>query len=269
MCRAAPDVDRFDKRYASDSFRLSRTKSCHSCFISHILSSESAGPLGHSVVMRKLQLRSRKGCRRCKERRRKCDEQRPICGECLRIGFKCHWQAAQTRVDDDKRVIEAAVLFLDHSNVQKANRDTILLNWPKNGTGENIFDHPSMLKASATSVIRGSNEKHVLQYLFEQGHRILRYPVRRVPIAINVNAFRRGYPMAITAPQPIQVQALLCLGAAYLSKIYPQYETMSLQQYNSTLSAFGVVLKNKDKDFPAEWICAVASILSYFQVMFR
>lgn len=215
--------------------------------------------------MRRLQLRSRSGCSRCRERRRKCDERRPICGECLRLGFKCHWQVSISRTGKDRKLVDNDVDWVSTGKDRQYEAQVCseIITGISYG-----FDHPSILRASATSMIKGPGEKHALQYLFEQGHHILRYPVQRVPIAINVNTFRRGYPMAITAPKPIQVQALICVGAAYLSKVYHRYESMALQQYNSTLSAFGIVLNSQQKDFPAEWMCAVASILSYYQVTF-
>ncbi|KAI1385575.1 fungal-specific transcription factor domain-containing protein [Hypoxylon trugodes] len=38
------------------------------------------------------ELRTRSGCRKCRERRVKCPEQRPICGHCRRLGFTCRYE---------------------------------------------------------------------------------------------------------------------------------------------------------------------------------
>ncbi|KAI1642968.1 fungal-specific transcription factor domain-containing protein [Daldinia loculata] len=40
----------------------------------------------------KKELRTRSGCRKCRERRVKCPEQRPICGHCRRLGFTCRYE---------------------------------------------------------------------------------------------------------------------------------------------------------------------------------
>ncbi|KAI1801191.1 fungal-specific transcription factor domain-containing protein [Daldinia bambusicola] len=40
----------------------------------------------------KRELRTRSGCRRCRERRVKCPEQRPICWHCKRLGFTCRYE---------------------------------------------------------------------------------------------------------------------------------------------------------------------------------
>ncbi|KAI1373720.1 fungal-specific transcription factor domain-containing protein [Hypoxylon crocopeplum] len=38
------------------------------------------------------ELRTRSGCRKCRERRVKCPEQRPICQNCRRLGFTCRYE---------------------------------------------------------------------------------------------------------------------------------------------------------------------------------
>ncbi|KAI2607187.1 fungal-specific transcription factor domain-containing protein [Hypoxylon fragiforme] len=38
------------------------------------------------------ELRTRSGCRKCRERRVKCPEQRPTCGHCERLGFACRYE---------------------------------------------------------------------------------------------------------------------------------------------------------------------------------
>ncbi|KAI1769759.1 fungal-specific transcription factor domain-containing protein [Hypoxylon cercidicola] len=45
--------------------------------------------MGHRT---KGELRTRSGCRKCRERRVKCPEQRPICGHCKRLGFTCRYE---------------------------------------------------------------------------------------------------------------------------------------------------------------------------------
>ncbi|KAI1765289.1 fungal-specific transcription factor domain-containing protein [Hypoxylon sp. FL1150] len=45
--------------------------------------------MGHRA---KGELRTRSGCRKCRERRVKCPEQRPICGHCKRLGFTCRYE---------------------------------------------------------------------------------------------------------------------------------------------------------------------------------
>ncbi|KAI1473391.1 fungal-specific transcription factor domain-containing protein [Daldinia eschscholtzii] len=40
----------------------------------------------------KRELRTRSGCRKCRERRVKCPEQRPICGHCKRLGLTCRYE---------------------------------------------------------------------------------------------------------------------------------------------------------------------------------
>ncbi|KAI2469063.1 fungal-specific transcription factor domain-containing protein [Annulohypoxylon bovei var. microspora] len=40
----------------------------------------------------KTELRTRTGCRKCRERRVKCPEERPICRHCKRLGFTCRYE---------------------------------------------------------------------------------------------------------------------------------------------------------------------------------
>ncbi|KAI1441756.1 fungal-specific transcription factor domain-containing protein [Annulohypoxylon stygium] len=40
----------------------------------------------------KTELRTRTGCRKCRERRVKCSEERPICRHCKRLGFTCRYE---------------------------------------------------------------------------------------------------------------------------------------------------------------------------------
>ncbi|KAI0886680.1 fungal-specific transcription factor domain-containing protein [Annulohypoxylon maeteangense] len=40
----------------------------------------------------KAELRTRTGCRKCRERRVKCPEERPVCRHCKRLGFTCRYE---------------------------------------------------------------------------------------------------------------------------------------------------------------------------------
>ncbi|KAI1077446.1 fungal-specific transcription factor domain-containing protein [Whalleya microplaca] len=69
------------------------------------------------------ELRTRTGCRRCRERRVKCPEQRPICGHCKRLGFTCrfelklNWQdvilVQRERLPEDLLVSVQSWMFLN------------------------------------------------------------------------------------------------------------------------------------------------------------
>ncbi|OTB01343.1 hypothetical protein M426DRAFT_266223 [Hypoxylon sp. CI-4A] len=44
-------------------------------------------------------MRTRSGCRKCRERRVKCPEERPVCGHCKRLGFICRYEFKLTWQD--------------------------------------------------------------------------------------------------------------------------------------------------------------------------
>lgn len=217
--------------------------------------------------MRTIPLRSRNGCLKCRERRRKCDEQQPVCGECLRLGFKCHRLATSSHLDARPTTARRAksspnsVCITEMQPRTTENRVPAIVKH-----GDRLFDHPAVLRASATSVIDTTDGKHILKHLFEQGHVVLRYPAERLPVAANLNSFSIGYAMAVGAPVPVHLQALLCVGAAFLSRKNSKYEKLALEYYNVAMSAFRSALQRSSGEPPAEWTCAVAALLSYYQV---
>lgn len=45
------------------------------------------------MISRRVPLRAKTGCQRCRQRKKKCDEKRPRCSACQRWGFLCIWPA--------------------------------------------------------------------------------------------------------------------------------------------------------------------------------
>ncbi|KAI0383530.1 fungal-specific transcription factor domain-containing protein [Hypomontagnella monticulosa] len=66
------------------------------------------------------EVRTRSGCRKCRERRVKCPEQRPICGHCKRLGFVCRYEVKLSwqhvvMCDDSPRGLPDDLLVSIHS----------------------------------------------------------------------------------------------------------------------------------------------------------
>ncbi|KAI4861766.1 fungal-specific transcription factor domain-containing protein [Hypoxylon rubiginosum] len=89
------------------------------------------------------ELRTRSGCRKCRERRVKCPEQRPICGHCKRLGFTCRYEIKLSWQD--------VVLFESHDRISQQLPEDLLVSiqsWMFLNTAQADFNPDSLFKDS-------------------------------------------------------------------------------------------------------------------------
>lgn len=202
--------------------------------------------------------RSQKGCTRCRERRKKCDEERPICGACVRLNLPCFWP---------RSVNEHAASATATATVTRAPTPQLTSENSKlpGDVYLSSYDDPSILQGSATSIVQRIEDKQALLYLCEVGAQLVRYPNRLFPGYSNLNSFRLGFQMA-SQSQP-HIHALLAIGAAHLGYTNERYRPVALENYGHAIRHLrdAVVISSKERP-PAEQTCAVAALMSVYQV---
>lgn len=222
--------------------------------------------------MKRLPLKSRLGCSKCKARRVKCDEQKPVCGHCARLGFACRWVVPDKRTaqaDPPDGTFSEPVVDVDADDFPTELTVTKLTVRERSSLDDLevfrcLFDSPSILRTSAVPHGGNENRKLILQYIAEQGAAILKLPNRLSATKNHVNLFREGF--ALAAHAPLHMHALICIGAGHLAKTSPSWEEFALKHYNNVMARLRAVLMNTQDQPPAEWMCAVVSILSFYEV---
>lgn len=98
------------------------------------------------------EVRTRSGCRKCRERRVKCPEQRPICGHCKRLGFDCRYEVklswqhvvlcgnSQRELPDDLLVSIQSWMFLNMDQTD-FSADSLQTNHRPSTRAEDFEDH--------------------------------------------------------------------------------------------------------------------------------
>ncbi|KAI1411982.1 fungal-specific transcription factor domain-containing protein [Hypoxylon sp. FL1857] len=105
------------------------------------------------------ELRTRSGCRKCRERRVKCPEQRPICGHCRRLGFTCRYEV--------KLNWQHVVSFeRDDSVVRRLPQDLIVStqSWMFLNTVQSDFGSDNLQKDPGAHLDRYSMQADDLEY---------------------------------------------------------------------------------------------------------
>lgn len=197
--------------------------------------------------MSRQNLRTRKGCNRCKIRRKKCDEVQPVCGPCSRLQLACSWPDGSAEATQ-----------------QSANSDLDL----ETGISTNSFQGlirriPSSLQRATSSTgyeaFRNDTEFH----LTEQAPAILTGWLSSLaePACQDLSII-----FSLALREPWVRDALCAFSASFLSKQDARLQVVALRHYQTALSALRDHFTNDLDDNRRLSLIVVMMLLGLFEV---
>ncbi|CAI7645811.1 unnamed protein product [Penicillium bialowiezense] len=182
-------------------------------------------------------VRSRNGCKGCRERRTKCDEKTPVCGTCSRLGKSCERIKPELKF----RVVTGPPAIGTQTNLSDSDATSSASQISSPGDGSHNYEHPTLSGSLVRSLQH--TERDVFYSTYWEDHCLPALPpmFRSMTELLNF-APLRGAILALSACNISRIQAERKSSASLMStgtyRPNLQHQTRSQLYYSSAIKKF-------------------------------